>query len=193
MMDAKTLPSTRDEAWRWSDLSALPGLAEARPSGRPHAIDDVWIDVPGPRLLFVDGAYDASRSDPGPVRIGAADALLIAFDQTADYDSQNFLWFRRRFDRFVYVDRVVVDPARRGMGLARRLYAEVFARASAAGHGHVVCEVNSDPPNPASDAFHAALGFREVGAAIVAESGKAVRYYERDLATRDSGGSPVDR
>ena len=28
-------------------------------------------------------------------------ALLISFDQAADYDSPNFLWFRARFDRFV--------------------------------------------------------------------------------------------
>jgi len=68
------LPTTRDEAWRWSDLSALPALAEARPTARPRSVEDLWIDVPGPRLLFVDGAYDASRSNPGPVRIGAADA-----------------------------------------------------------------------------------------------------------------------
>jgi Fe-S cluster assembly protein SufD len=68
------LPSTRDEAWRWSDLSALPDLVEARPTGAPRSVDDLWIDVAGPRLLFVDGTYDASRSNPGPVRIGTADA-----------------------------------------------------------------------------------------------------------------------
>lgn len=64
------LPSTRQEAWRWSDLSALPELA-----GQPHrpvrAVDDLWIGCGGPRLLFVDGAYDAARSDPGPLTIGA--------------------------------------------------------------------------------------------------------------------------
>ena len=69
-----TLPTTRDEAWRWSDLSALPALAEARPTAQPRSVDDLWIDIAGPRLLFVDGAYDASRSNPGPVLIGNADA-----------------------------------------------------------------------------------------------------------------------
>jgi len=71
------LPTTRDEAWRWSDLSALPALAEARPTAQPRSIDDLWIDVPGPRLLFVDGIYDASRSNPGPVQIGATDARAV--------------------------------------------------------------------------------------------------------------------
>ena len=28
------LPSNRAEAWRWSDLSALPALADAAPTGR---------------------------------------------------------------------------------------------------------------------------------------------------------------
>lgn len=73
-MTALTLPTTRDEAWRWSDLAALPALAEGRASGTPRSVDDLWIATPGPRLLFVDGAYDASRSNPGPVQVGAADA-----------------------------------------------------------------------------------------------------------------------
>jgi Fe-S cluster assembly protein SufD len=69
------LPSSRDEAWRWSDLSALPEIAARAPAGTvPDALP--WIDcpTPGPRLLFVDGAFDAARSDPGPVEIGAVDA-----------------------------------------------------------------------------------------------------------------------
>jgi Fe-S cluster assembly protein SufD len=68
------LPSPRDEAWRWSDLAALPALADAKPSGQPRGVDDLWIDTAGPRLLFVDGAYDASRSAPGRVQVGPADA-----------------------------------------------------------------------------------------------------------------------
>jgi len=73
-MTLLALPSPRDEAWRWSDLSGLPAIADARPSGRPRSVDDLWIDAPGPRLLFVDGAFDASRSNPGPVQVGPADA-----------------------------------------------------------------------------------------------------------------------
>jgi predicted GNAT superfamily acetyltransferase len=43
-----------------------------------------------------------------------------------------------------------------------------------------VCEVNAEPPNPASDAFHAAMGFAEVGSATLG-GGKQVRYFERLL------------
>ncbi len=107
--------------------------------------------------------------------VGPDRAVLITFDQDADYDSPNFLWFRDRYPRFVYVDRIVVAESARGAGLARVLYDDLFHAARSAGHRDIVCEVNSDPPNPASDAFHARLGFAEVGRADLA-NGKQVRY-----------------
>jgi uncharacterized protein len=115
--------------------------------------------------------------------IGTADALLLAFDQDADYDSPNFLWFRTRYPRFVYVDRIVVAPAARRHGHARHLYGELFEHAAQAGHERVVCEINADPPNRGSDAFHAALGFSEVGMASIHGGGKTVRYFARPIAT----------
>jgi Fe-S cluster assembly protein SufD len=69
------LPLQRGEAWRWSDLSALPAIAARKPLGAaPDALP--WIDCPhpGPRLLFVDGRFVAERSDPGAVEIGPVDA-----------------------------------------------------------------------------------------------------------------------
>ena len=115
------------------------------------------------------------------VRIGEADAFLLAFDQDADYRSPNFLWFRQRHARFVYVDRVVVSGPARGRGLARFLYADLFERAASAGNDRVVCEVNIDPPNPASDALHASLGFLETGQAAIHDGRKTVRYLERPV------------
>jgi hypothetical protein len=113
------------------------------------------------------------------LRIGTVDAFLLAFDESADYDSPNFLWFRARYARFVYVDRVVVAPASRGRGYARRLYENLFDAASRTGRARIVCEVNSVPPNPLSDAFHAALGFSEVGRAAIHDGSKTVRYLLR--------------
>ncbi len=112
--------------------------------------------------------------------VGGLDAFLIAFDQDAAYDSPNFLWLRARHPRFVYVDRIVTAPAARGRGHAARLYGNLFARARAAGHDQVLCEVNRDPPNPGSDAFHARMGFGEIGRAVL-PSGKTVRYLRRAL------------
>jgi uncharacterized protein len=105
-------------------------------------------------------------------------ALLIAFDQAAVYDSPNFIWFQARYQRFIYVDRIIVGAEHRGRGLARLMYLDLFAKAGAAGHDRVVCEVNLQPPNPGSDAFHARMGFVEVGRGTLA-NGKTVRYLAR--------------
>jgi uncharacterized protein len=115
-------------------------------------------------------------------RIGDLDAFLLAFDQDAQYDSPNFQWFRARYPRFVYVDRIVVAASARGRGCARRLYLDLFEHAGKAGHRHVFCEVNSNPPNPESDAFHAALGFVEVGTADVYDGSRTVRYLSHSLS-----------
>jgi len=112
---------------------------------------------------------------------GDAAALLLTFDQNAGYNSPNFLWFRKRYHSFVYVDRVVTSPLARGKGYAKALYADLFHRAKNAGHSRIVCEVNLIPPNPASDAFHAALGFSEVGRASIHDGSKTVRYLVRAL------------
>jgi predicted GNAT superfamily acetyltransferase len=109
------------------------------------------------------------------------EALLIAFDQDATYDNPNFQWFRERFDRFVYVDRLVVAPARQGWGWARLLYESLFERARERGHGRVTCEINVDPPNPRSEAFHTGLGFETVGQAILPDARKTVRYFCRQI------------
>lgn len=157
-----------------ADLAASPAVADALLAlNNAHAAELSWLD-PGRLAALVDGAFSAWR-------IGAAEAMLIAFDQTADYDSPNFLWFRDRLPRFVYVDRVVIAPEGRGQGHARRLYEALFAAARDAGHDRVVCEVNSDPPNPGSDAFHARLGFAEVGAAAIHGGAKTVRYLMRTV------------
>ncbi len=111
----------------------------------------------------------------------APNAFLLTFDQDAGYDSPNFLWFKQRYPRFVYIDRVVVSPLARGKGLAKILYDALFARAKEAGQEMIVCEVNSAPPNPASDAFHQRLGFAEVGMAALTERQKTVRYLAKQL------------
>ena len=90
---------------------------------------------------------------------------LITFDQNADYDSANFQWFVQRYPRFVYVDRIVVAAQARGRGLARAFYLDLISKARANGHDLMVCEINIEPPNPGSFAFHAAMDFAEVGSA----------------------------
>ncbi|RYF90942.1 MAG: GNAT family N-acetyltransferase, partial [Caulobacteraceae bacterium] len=82
------------------DLLADPNLGDALLRlNNDHAVELSLLDAAGLRRL-VGAAFLALRAPP-------AEALLIAFDQDAAYDSPNFLWFRERYARFVYVDRVV--------------------------------------------------------------------------------------
>jgi len=147
-----------------------------------HATELSWLD-PECLALLLGQAFHART-------VGYAEAFLLAFDERASYDSPNYLWFCERYPRFVYVDRVVVAPAARGRGHARRLYADLMERAAAAGHDVVVCEVNSDPPNPASDAFHASFGFAEVGRASIHDGSKTVRYLALPITRTPRGERP---
>jgi predicted GNAT superfamily acetyltransferase len=151
------------------ELSSGAMLAETMLAlNNSHAEELSWLEPERLQDLVAQAFYAR--------RIGGLDAFLIALDQDGHYDSPNFLWFRSRYKRFVYVDRIVVAESARGMGCARRLYADLFDRAVEAGHERIVCEVNLQPPNPASDAFHAALGFIEVGSASIHDGRKTVRY-----------------
>ncbi|QYK41045.1 MAG: GNAT family N-acetyltransferase [Paracoccaceae bacterium] len=109
---------------------------------------------------------------------GGALGFLIGMAAGSDYDSPNYRWFAERLPRFSYVDRVVVAPQAQGRGVARMLYAAYADHARAAGLGPLCCEVNTVPPNPASDAFHARLGFAEMGRMVFGPD-KAVRYLIR--------------
>lgn len=139
-----------------------------------NAVETSFL-VPEQWQSMTAGAFSASC-------VAEAAAFLIAFDQDADYDSANFHWFRERLPRFVYIDRIVVDQRHRGAGLARALYEDLFARMRDAGHDVVGCEVNLIPPNPGSDAFHARMGFTEMGRAALPGQEKTVRYFSKYLS-----------
>ena len=61
-----------------------------------------------------------------------------------------------------YLDRIVVLPNARRMGVGRSLYDVVFQAAKTARAERVCCEVNLEPPNPGSIRFHEQLGFQEL-------------------------------
>ena len=91
------------------------------------------------------------------------EAFVLALAPGADYPSENYRWFSEHRPGSLYVDRIVVDPAAHGRGTGRALYDVVVARARQLGLREVTCEVNLEPPNPGSLAFHTRLGFTQVG------------------------------
>lgn len=107
---------------------------------------------------------------------GKIDGFCIALDQNAQYQNINFNWFRQRYRQFVYIDRVVVAANARGKGIAREMYNDLKVTSKNASHSVICCEVNIDPPNVASDRFHEAFGFVQVGKAFLSDRAKTVRY-----------------
>src|SRR4051812_32866190 len=69
IMSTLTLPSPRLEEWRWADMGALRAAADAEPRDAGIKPADLFLDVEGPRLLFVDGVFEPAHSRPGPVKI----------------------------------------------------------------------------------------------------------------------------
>lgn len=147
-------------------VASLLALNNAHQKETSFLSDDDWKHL-------VSEAYTATA-------IGAG-GFLITFNQDADYDSPNFIWFKKQYSDFVYVDRIVVSKVTRGQGIAKRLYENLFDVARQKGHSRVVCEVNIDPPNPGSDAFHDKLGFHEIGQAQLKDRGKTVRYLCKNI------------
>ena len=123
------------------------------------------------RLQVLDGlaSYHKVAAQEGKVV-----AFLLAMDDGAGYDNDNFRWFAARYPRFLYIDRIVVDAGHAGLGIGARLYRDLFEHARRSGAPIVVCEYNLDPPNPASRAFHDRLGFTEVGTRQFADGSKRV-------------------
>lgn len=88
--------------------------------------------------------------------------FAILFLPGSTYSSENYRWVAKRHTRFLYLDRVIVEPAQRGKGIGKALYnaAIEFGRRRSP---ILTCEVNEEPPNPDSMAFHKKLGFRVIG------------------------------
>jgi predicted GNAT superfamily acetyltransferase len=135
-----------------SDLASLADLNDAAaPAVNALGLAGLTAHVPVCELALV--------AESGGELLG----FLLALAPGADYASENYRWFSAYVPGSLYVDRIVVAPAAHGRGVGRALYEAVDARARELGLGVVTCEVNLEPPNPQSLAFHERLGFGRVG------------------------------
>jgi predicted GNAT superfamily acetyltransferase len=161
------------------DLATAPAALRAGVLALNAEVEAATSPLSAARLdaLLAEAVFARAIAGPGP---GGVAAFLIGLGPGAAYDSPNYRWFAARFARFAYIDRVAVAASARGGGLGRALYAAFAAAAAPAGLQRLACEVNIEPPNPGSDAFHAALGFAEAGRGAPAP-GRAVRYLVRGL------------
>ncbi len=144
------VPSDRDAVLR-INAASRPGVA---------ALDDPELA----RLMALRGHHLVAERD------GHVAGYALTFLREALYDGEEFELFRRRLSRpFLYVDQVATRSESRRGGVGSALYAALEEAARRAGSSALCCEVNLDPPNPESMAFHRARGFHS----------------EWELATRD--------
>ncbi len=88
--------------------------------------------------------------------------FIIAFTPDADYDSPNFLYFKREYERFLYLDRIVVLEEYRRNRVGTAFYDAMAAYVKEHNLEVLTCEYNLRPPNEISRRFHESYGFREV-------------------------------
>ncbi len=142
-----------------------------------------------PAVNALDDATLLGLASMGRVRLvrdGAVLGFILTMSAGRPYPSLNYCWFGDRYDHFLYVDRVIVSEAARGRGIGRRLYEDASALARATEAGRVCCEVNLDPPNPESLAFHERLGFVPICARLNPPEGKTVAMMVRELGEAET-------
>ncbi len=144
-----------------TDTAVLAAVLALNERWVPH-VGSLTMDALVALLAQSDHALAAVGVD------GSLDGFLILVAPGATYASPNYRFFQSRLDAgdaagpFRYVDRIAVDPSTQGRGVGRALYDAAFQRAASAGAVEVTCEVNLEPPNPDSQAFHDRMGFTEV-------------------------------
>lgn len=106
---ADGLPGPREEAWKYTPLRSLERRAFATADATPPAFDPALLEgIPAPRMVFVNGRFDATHSDLS----GLPDGVTVA-----------------------PLSRILADGVPRDANFLLRRYErrdEVFARANAA-------------------------------------------------------------
>ena len=104
----------------------------------------------------------------------------IAYTSDHKYDGEEFSWFQKHLAQFMYIDQIAVAPSARRLQIGSRLYAEAEKFAHAHQFNRLACEVNLEPPNPASLRFHVGLGFQQLGILSVSD-GRTVALLQKKI------------
>lgn len=141
---------------------------------REHELDSILAlnNAAGPAILPLDAArlrrfFATAEYFRVAERDGMLSGFLVGFGSDSDHDSDNFRWFRERYERFFYIDRIVVASRRRGGGLGRAFYADVQSYAELR-YPQLVCEVFIEHDSDPARVFHGSFGFHEVGQHVMA-------------------------
>ena len=108
--------------------------------------------------------------------------FLIALTPGKEYHSINYKWFEKRFDSFMYVDRIIIDPSYQGNGFGKAFYNDLvdFSNNKT---DRITCEVNIRPKNEGSMIFHEKYGFVQVGTQTTENGKKEVSLMEYKITS----------
>ena len=87
--------------------------------------------------------------------------FLIGLTDDLKYQSENYLWFSKRYSSFMYVDRIVIHEDSTGLGLGTMLYNDLiyFSKNK---FKNIICEYNIKPMNLISKNFMKSLDLKEL-------------------------------
>lgn len=106
---------------------------------------------------------------------------LLAFPSDTPYDGEEFfILTKTSIGPFIYVDQVAVDTAMRRKGAGSRLYQAIESAAQRRGVRTLSCEINLNPPNPGSLAFHRSRGFKQTSV-METQDGRTVTLMSKSL------------
>ena len=89
-------------------------------------------------------------------------AFMICFRERSNYHSDNYKFFSKKENKFLYVDRIAIKDTYRRKGIAKNLYSIIEMQANTESIP-LCCEVNTIPLNEISIKFHQDFGFSQVG------------------------------
>ena len=143
------LPSRKTEDWRWADLSGLDALAATPANDAAPDVSHLWLDLDGPRLVFVDGAFVEAASDRrGLTVIAVHSAPGHPLGDRAAREATTGLWLTHTATapaigpvQIVHVATGGVSQLSSRIELAANAYAEIVETHAGKGWSNVVCTV----------------------------------------------------
>lgn len=122
------------------------------------AVDDAALT----ELLRFDGLHLVASDQSGAVL-----GYLMSFPRESAYDDTEINELRRRLtEPFCYIGQIVIAPQFRRQRIGHAFYRRIEDHAERRGARILCCDVNTEPPNAASFAFHRRLGFVEIGRSL---------------------------
>jgi len=108
------------------------------------------------RLQSINCTYSYIQYSTDSIPVG----FIFLYDEKTEYDSLNYLYFKNKYQKFLYVDRIIIAAEHQKKGYGQQLYDYVIDT-----HNPDIfcCEVNIIPPNRQSLSFHQIYGFKEIG------------------------------